>query len=150
MINIEMTGRPYTVLTAFQSRRCTRSSPRWCWCKSPRAGCTRSSVCLLPTARAPVPCERISPGCPGVCGLTWWFPWIRPAASVSVFRRPGRRHDRVALPSPFARCRDRSQHLGCLPIASRVAPFYYRGASRPHYETDYAACISRYPRTDWQ
>lgn len=37
---------------------------------SPRAGCTRSSVCLLRTGPAPGPCGRRPPGCPGAFGST--------------------------------------------------------------------------------
>ena len=40
---------------------------------SPRAGCTRSSVCLLRTGPARGPCGRISPGCPGAFGSTCLF-----------------------------------------------------------------------------
>lgn len=62
-----------SLLTAFRSTTCTRRCPRSRPCTSPRAGCTRSSVCLLRTGPARGPCARRSPGCPGACGSTSWI-----------------------------------------------------------------------------
>lgn len=100
----------FFLLTAFRSTMCRRSCPPWCRCKSPRAGCTRSSVCLLQTGPAPGPCGRRSPGCPGAFGSTFY------------------RH-----PPPPTRCL--ADRLGVKPVTLLLNPLLFTtwSASRPHY-----------------
>lgn len=98
---------------------CIRSSPRWYWCKSPRADCTQSNACLPPSGRAPGPFGRISPGCPGAFGSTCQCR-THPLDLNTVVGEPF-----TGPPLHF------KPH-------SRLTPVCF---SRPHYESAYAADI---------